>query len=402
VLRRFRPIGALTTVVVGSVLLLSLGLAVPAAAVDYPSWDDVLAAQGSQAATTAKIAEIEGILIRLDGEATELGRVAQVKAEEYNSARDAAAAAAARSAKLREQVQAADKRAKESAGRAGQLIAQFARTGGGSLSLGLVVSNDAGNLLDGLGAVSKLTERSTLIYRQAIADKNLAQSLTDQARLAQKKRKALATTAQAALDLAQKASDDAIARLNEQQAIASRLYAQLASLKGTTASVESGYAAGLTKAAEEAAQPPPPPPAPVPPNPPPPPPSSSAVDGAVAFAYAQIGDAYAFAGSGPDAWDCSGLTKAAYASVGVYIGAHVVSSQYYTMANAGRLVPLASMVAGDLIFYANGGTPSGGFYHVALYVGNGRMIEAPRAGVPVRITAVRYYDVLAYAGRPTP
>jgi cell wall-associated NlpC family hydrolase len=370
--------------------------------VDYPSWDDVLAAQGSQAATTAKIAEIEGILIRLDGEATELGRVAQVKAEEYNSARDAAAAAAARSAKLREQVQAADKRAKESAGRAGQLIAQFARTGGGSLSLGLVVSNDAGNLLDGLGAVSKLTERSTLIYRQAIADKNLAQSLTDQARLAQKKRKALATTAQAALDLAQKASDDAIARLNEQQAIASRLYAQLASLKGTTASVESGYAAGLTKAAEEAAQPPPPPPAPVPPNPPPPPPSSSAVDGAVAFAYAQIGDAYAFAGSGPDAWDCSGLTKAAYASVGVYIGAHVVSSQYYTMANAGRLVPLASMVAGDLIFYANGGTPSGGFYHVALYVGNGRMIEAPRAGVPVRITAVRYYDVLAYAGRPTP
>ena len=48
------------------------------------------------------------------------------------------------------------------------------------------------------------------------------------------------------------------------------------------------------------------------------------------------------------------------------------------------------------------GTPSGGFYHVAMYVGNGQMIEAPREGVPVRVTAVRYYDVLPYAGRPTP
>jgi cell wall-associated NlpC family hydrolase len=37
-----------------------------------------------------------------------------------------------------------------------------------------------------------------------------------------------------------------------------------------------------------------------------------------------------------------------------------------------------------------------------MYVGNGQMIEAPREGVPVRVTGVRYYDALAYAGRPTP
>jgi cell wall-associated NlpC family hydrolase len=177
------------------------------------------------------------------------------------------------------------------------------------------------------------------------------------------------------------------------------MYEQLAVLRGTTADVEAGYMQGVTEEQEQANQPPPPAPGPGPaPNPAPPPPNGAAAAGAIAFAYAQIGKPYQFGGAGPNSWDCSGLTKAAYASVGVYIGAHLVSSQYYTMANAGRLVPLAQMVAGDLIFYADGG----GFYHVTLYAGDGMMIEAPRPGVPVRITPVRYYDALPYAGRPTP
>src|SRR5690606_38960578 len=196
------------------------------------------------------------------------------------------------------------------------------------------------------------------------------------------------------------------ARLAEQQASSDQLYEQLATLRGTTSDVEEGYLDRLTAEREQAAQPPPPPPppstAPTPdnpaPNPAPAPPNSSAAAGAIAFAYAQIGKPYLFGGSGPDAWDCSGLTKAAYASVGVYIGAHLVSSQYYTMANAGRLVPIGQMAPGDLIYYADGG----GFYHVTLYVGGGMMIEAPRPGVNVRVTPVRYTDALPYAGRPTP
>ena len=395
-----RPIGVLTSVVVGS-MLLALGIAGPAVADDYPSWADVQSARGNQAATAAEIANIEGALVTLTAEAEALGRVAQVKTEQYNAAREALDAASAKSAKLQQQVVTAERRAAVSAKRAGQLVAQFARTGGGSLTLGLVFSPRPGNLLNTLGTMSKLTEQSAVIYRQAIIDKNLAQSLTDQATLAEKMRKTLASDAQAALDAAKKSSDDAQAQIVIQQAAATQMYAQLAALKGTTAGVESGYAAGLTAAAEKAAQPPPPPPAP-PVNPTPPPPNSTAVDAALAFAYAQLGDMYEFCGSGPDTWDCSGLTRAAYAYAGVYIGQHLVSSQYYRMANQGRLVPLNQMVPGDLIFYANDGDPDAGFYHMAMYVGNGSMIEAPREGVPVRVAAVRYYDIVPYAGRPTP
>ena len=373
--RHFRPLRALTIVVGGS-LLLTLGLAGPAAADEYPSWDDVLAARQNEADTTAAIKEIEGILAQLESEASELGRAAQVKGEEYNAAVYALDAASAKATRLQDQATDAEKRAEASIRRAGQLIAQFARTGGGSVSLGLLLSPDSSDLLNSLGTMSKLTEQSSLIYQQATLDQNLAQSLTDEAKVAESQRKTLAADAQLALDAAKTSADAAVARVAEQKTASDQMYAQLAALKGTTAGVEQAYQVGLTEAAEQAAQPPPPPAPSNPPNPPPPAPNGSAVQGAIAFAYAQIGDMYLLGGSGPDRWDCSGLTKAAYASVGVYIGAHVVSSQYYTMANQGRLVPLGQIVPGDLIYYATGGSPSDGFYHVAMYVGNGQMIEA--------------------------
>ncbi len=399
----FRPSGALTFVVAGS-LLLTLGLAVPASADDYPTWDDVLAAQGNEAATAQEIDRIEGLLVQLESDAAALGRTAQLRAEEYNAAQDALAAASSKAEKLQTQLAVAEKRAEESSAKAGQLLAQLARTGGGNVSLSLVFAGDSSDLLSTLGTVGKVGEQAELVYRNATVDANQARTLGDQAAIAEQKRTTLAADAESALAAATEAADAAQAQVAEQKSAADQMYSQLASLKGTTADVESRYQAGLTAAAEEAAQPPPPP-APAPteqPNPTPPPPNSSAVQTALAFAYAQVGDMYQLSGSGPDVWDCSGLTKASYAAAGVYIGAHVVSSQYYTMAGQSRLVPIGQMVAGDLIFYANGGSTSGGFYHVAMYVGNGQMIEAPREGIPVRIVNVRYYDALPYAGRPTP
>lgn len=393
---------ALSSVLAGS-LLLTVGIAGPAAAVEYPSWDDVQAARSSEAQTQAQIDEIEGLLIALEAQAADLGKVAQQKGEQYNAAQDLLNAASTKANALEVQAKDASATAESSARRAGQLIAQLARNGGGSLTMNLLMSPDADDLLATLGTMSKVTEQSTDIYTKAVNDKNNAQALTDQARIAETERSALSAEAQKALDAAKTAADAATARVAEQKAASETMYAQLATLKNTTADVEAGYVAGLTAEQEQAQQPDPPTADPgTPPNPTPPAPNTSAVAGAIAFAYSQIGDTYQFGGSGPDAWDCSGLTQASYGAVGVYVGAHLVSSQYYTMANQGRLVPLSDMVAGDLIFYADGGYPGGGFYHVTMYVGNGQMIEAPREGVPVRVTAVRYYDVLPYAGRPTP
>ena len=58
------------------------------------------------------------------------------------------------------------------------------------------------------------------------------------------------------------------------------------------------------------------------------------------------------------------------------------------------------MIPGDLLWYGDGGSSSS-IYHVTIYIGNGQMIEAPYSGVPVRITNVRYTDLVPYAGRVT-
>lgn len=181
------------------------------------------------------------------------------------------------------------------------------------------------------------------------------------------------------------------------------MYDQLASLKNTTAQVEREYQEGLTAEREEAQNNPPAPPSNPPPgvDPAPPAPVGGQVAQAIAYARAQLGEAYQLGGAGPDVWDCSGLTKMSYASAGVYIGTHSATNQYSTMAAQGRLVSLGSIVAGDLLFYSNGGSTGGSKYHVTMYIGGGLMIEAPRPGVPVRIVAVRYGDLVPYAGRPT-
>lgn len=408
--RHIRPFGALTTVVVGS-LVLTLLLSGPASADDYPSWDDVQHAQQNEAAAAAEADAIEALLVRLESDAAELARAAQLKGEAYNVAAQALDVASTRASKLSQQAKSAQQRADASSRRAGQLVAQFARTGGGNVGLGLLLSPDAGDLLSTLGTMGKLTEQSTLIYRQATLDQNLAQALTDQAKAAQAKRKALASDAQAALDAANAASDSAQSLVTQQRAAADQMYAQLATLKGTTADIERGYIAGLNQPPAQPGSPPaepgdPTPPAgpgtppgdPPPANPDPPAPSPSAVDAAIAFARAQFGDSYEYGGYGPDSWDCSGLTKASYAAAGVYIGIHSATAQYNYLANQGRLVPFSQIQPGDLIFYTDDGDT---MYHTTLYIGNGQMIEAQYEGVPVKISSVRYWDLNPYVGRPT-
>jgi len=391
--RHFRAFGALSSIVVGAVVAVFAVAGPVAAEPDYPSWDDVLAARNDQARAEAAIAEIEGILDRLQEESAALEREAQLKSEAYNQARIELDAAVAKAERLTGQADAAQRRADESSRKAGQLAAQLGRTGGGDLTVALLVSSNPDDLLNQLGAITQVSAQAAAIYRLAIVDRNAAEALAAQAEVAENERKRLEASASAALESAKAAAEDANARLAEQQAAAGQMYEQLAVLKGTTAEVEAGYRDGL--AANPPAQPPGNPSSP-PPASDPGPPNSSLAAGAIAFAYAQLGEPYQWAGAGPDAWDCSGLTKAAYASVGVYIGAHLVSSQYYTMADQGRLVWYEYMVPGDLLFYY-----SGGFYHVALYVGDGMMIEAPRDGIPVRVTPVRYWDLMDYVGRPT-
>ncbi|MFF7250470.1 NlpC/P60 family protein [Embleya sp. NPDC008237] len=105
---------------------------------------------------------------------------------------------------------------------------------------------------------------------------------------------------------------------------------------------------------------------------------------AIAFARTTIGTPYVWGGDGPaeGGYDCSGLTKAAYASAGIKLE-RVAQDQYYSMP---RLPAGTPIQPGDLVFY---GTPSN-VHHVGLAISADTMIEAPRPGVPVRVGPIRY------------
>ncbi len=89
-------------------------------------------------------------------------------------------------------------------------------------------------------------------------------------------------------------------------------------------------------------------------------------------------------------FDCSGLMIYAFAGVGKRLP-HYSGYQ----ASAGRRVPLSQKAPGDMLFWATRGR----IHHVALYIGNGQMVEAPYSGSRVRITSVRYGGIVPYATR---
>jgi len=141
------------------------------------------------------------------------------------------------------------------------------------------------------------------------------------------------------------------------------------------------------------------------------PPSSGGARAVINRAMSQLGVPYAWGGGnayGPTrgirdggvadsygdynkiGFDCSGLMIYAFAAVGKRLP-HYSGYQ----AQAGRRVPLSRKAPGDMLFWSTRGR----IHHVALYIGNGQMIEAPYSGSRVRITSVRYGGIVGYATR---
>lgn len=112
---------------------------------------------------------------------------------------------------------------------------------------------------------------------------------------------------------------------------------------------------------------------------------------ALAFARAQIGRPCLWGAAGPDAYDCSSLTQAAWKAAGV-----LLPRTAQEQSGAGALVPLADIRAGDLIFFYDS------IDHVGLYTGNGLMIHAPSPGTPIREESIFYAGAAAIRGAVRP
>jgi len=125
-------------------------------------------------------------------------------------------------------------------------------------------------------------------------------------------------------------------------------------------------------------------------------PDSQAAATALAYAQAQLGKPYIWGGTGPEGYDCSGLTLMAYRQAGIELPR---TSEYQW--SAGPHLTQDQLQPGDLVFYNPGedglpGLPG----HVGIYLGNGMMLHAPHPGDVVRVAPVNDGDTYLGAIRP--
>ncbi|RJQ55137.1 MAG: hypothetical protein C4521_02870 [Actinobacteria bacterium] len=109
----------------------------------------------------------------------------------------------------------------------------------------------------------------------------------------------------------------------------------------------------------------------------------------VSYAYSRLGCPYVWGASGPNSFDCSGLTMWCYSQVGISLP-HSSAAQY----GCGTHISRDNLQPGDLVFFGNP------IHHVGIYVGGGNMIHAPRTGDVVKVSSVDGHGNYAGATRP--
>ncbi|WP_030373126.1 C40 family peptidase [Streptomyces rimosus] len=103
---------------------------------------------------------------------------------------------------------------------------------------------------------------------------------------------------------------------------------------------------------------------------------------ALAFARAQMGKPYVWGATGPNSYDCSGLTQAAWKAAGVSL-----PRTTWDQVKTGDRVATKDLKPGDLVFFYND------ISHVGMYIGDGKMIHAPKPGASVRVESIYYMPI---------
>jgi cell wall-associated NlpC family hydrolase len=423
-----RWLGRTVGVGVVAVVCIGAGAGLASAKPVNPSDGQITAAQSAADAAAAQVGQINAQLAtaqagvdRAQGEANIALDRYEAKQQEYTDAQAKAKAADDAAAKA-----AAD------LGVAQAAVADFARTsyisGSTSPSMeGLMTSGSPAQLLERAALLdaagnhrSDVVTQVTVVRTQAVAAATGAKTALDQAtNLKAQAQKALASAQQ----MEASARQQAATVQTQQVALQGQLQqAQqtLVALKGERAAFaiyqqqQSAAAAAAARAAAAAPKPAPAPssssssssssaPAPAAGGA-----DASQVETAIRAAQRWIGTSYAWGGgslSGPSegfgidegvvGFDCSGLTRYAYAQAGVSIPRNS-SAQYMALPKVSR----SNLQRGDLVFYAFDTSDPSSIHHVALYLGGGQMIEAPESGMTVHVTAMRWSGYIG-AVRPS-
>ena len=438
-------------------------LILPQMAQAAPSEEEIAAAKAAEEAASMSVAEIEVKLAEVNATAATATQNAQIAGEDLNEAQIALNAATATANKASADADAAEAAFQEGKQQIASVAQATYRNGGGSLDA-IAPYLDADGLRGvetkkvGINSFSSSAEAK---MQNVAALEQVAKVTRDAANTALDNQKKATDEVQARTDAANKAATDAQTQANIVAAQRDAYVKELATKQNTTvdlinqreASLAAERAAAERAAAEQASAavaaadsqrradtpapaadatpeapasspapdasaapaeeaPAPAPaeeaPAPVEEEPAPayeepvyeepvdeePSYSYGGASTAIAAAMTYLGVPYVWGGESYGGVDCSGLTMLAWESAGVDLP-HLSRAQY----GYGTHVSLGDMEAGDLIFWSSDGTQSG-IYHVAMYLGDGEMIEAPTFGVPVRVTGVYSWgSIMPYAVR---
>lgn len=396
-LRKNAIIAALSGIgLVAGTLLLTPAYANP----DYPTAAEVAAAKRDVQEKEKLIERIEGILVTLEEEARALETIALKKNEEYNQAIDAKNEMAAKVESLQARVEQSSTEAEEARLQLGRIVAQMFRDRSATdTTLELLFNpNNAENLLFQMSMEELIAQRTEAIYQAALDKQAQAEALALELEQSRIELEDIEEEAEQLYQEAQDAADAVIAKVAQSERERATMMEQLAELKDTAEEIERQRQEGLEWERRQAA---------IRAAPTAPElysvgePDWAQVETAIAFASEQLGERYVLGGAGPNVWDCSGITMKSYAAAGVYIGWHSATAQYNVLAGQKKLVPFQNAQRGDLIWWSTESAFSGDKYHVAIYLGDGMMLEAPNPARTVRIVPVRYGELWPYAGRPT-
>ncbi|MGW0530764.1 NlpC/P60 family protein [Streptomyces sp. NPDC003032] len=299
-----------------------------------------------------------------------LHREAEIATEKYNGAKEKAAKAATSLGALRDEATRKTEKLNSVRQSLGSYAAAQYRAGGIDPSVQLALSSDPEQFLDRASLADRAGSRQAAavsgVHRKlqeidqlrAEADERLSALRSRQAELRKHKKTATGKLAEAER-LLSRLTDEQRAEFAGDDADRTTRSDARAPLPGASLS-----GASLSGAPAKA-------------------PNARAAT-AVSYAYKALGSPYVWGATGPNAFDCSGLTQAAYRSAGVSL-----PRTTYAQITAGKRVPRSALRPGDLVFFYSG------ISHVGIYVGNGQMIHAPNPSAPVRLAPI---DQMPFAG----
>jgi cell wall-associated NlpC family hydrolase len=286
----------------------------------------------------------------------------ELATEDYNKAEEQAATLQQKVNSLQSQISAATAEMSSMQRTMGLQAAQQYEQGGMSSTLALALESSPETFLNKALASNEISQKEAQLLKQLATDK--AQIAADQ-KLAQ-------------TELAQQQAAVATAKQQKNSALAAAADAKSA-ISSLTAEqqqtiVSGGSSSSTTNTVNVAAD-------------------SSRAAIAVAYAKSKLGDEYVYAASGPNEFDCSGLTMEAWAAAGVTLD-HNAAEQMSEVPS----VSLSNAEPGDLIFFYD----SPGYVgHVGIYIGDGMLIDAPHTGAVVReISLTNIGMEVAGVGRP--